>query len=371
MMGGDGPNSYAQNSEYQKQLLVSAEDLIHDLIHEHLDTENPTFNNSNSTIRIADFGCSVGPNAFFAVDNIISAVEDKYKSNQNHPEFQVFFNDLIDNDFNTLFRNLPTSRKYFASGSPGSFYGRLFPKATLHFAHCSTALHWLSRIPVEVTEKNSIAWNKGRVHYSGAGKEVKEAYSSQYKEDFETFLSARADELVDGGLMVLVILGFPDGALLCESSIGLTFDMLGSCFQEMAKMGKISEEKVDSFNLPFYYPSPSELKAMIEANGLFNIVRIAKLASPMRAKPDPQILTSHLKAVIGVLVEEHFGNGMMIEELFRLQFEKMVESPVLFDGKLWKEANYFVFLKRNARSGSPQQKFQKSKRKTKSSHIMR
>ncbi|KAK6151034.1 hypothetical protein DH2020_015966 [Rehmannia glutinosa] len=288
MMGGDGPNSYAQNSEYQKQLLVSAEDLIHDLIHEHLDTENPTFNNSNSTIRIADFGCS--------------------------------------------------------------FYGRLFPKATLHFAHCSTALHWLSRIPVEVTEKNSIAWNKGRVHYSGAGKEVKEAYSSQYKEDFETFLSARADELVDGGLMVLVILGFPDGALLCESSIGLTFDMLGSCFQEMAKMGKISEEKVDSFNLPFYYPSPSELKAMIEANGLFNIVRIAKLASPMRAKPDPQILTSHLKAVIGVLVEEHFGNGMMIEELFRLQFEKMVESPVLFDGKLWKEANYFVFLKRNARS---------------------
>ncbi|KAI3451802.1 hypothetical protein Pfo_008467 [Paulownia fortunei] len=350
MIGGDGPNSYAHNSGYQKQLLVSSEDLMHELIDEHLDTEKPPFDPPNA-FRIADFGCSVGPNTFFAVENIIAAIENKYRSNQKNPdqipEFHVFFNDLLDNDFNTLFRNLPTSRKYFVAGAPGSFHARLFPKATLHFAHCSTALHWLSRIPEEVTEWSSIAWNKGRIHYSGAGKEVKEAYSAQYKEDMEAFLTARANELVPGGLMVLVILGFPDGVLLSESSIGVAFDILGSCFQDLAKMGKISEEKVDSFNLPFYYPSPSELKALIEANGLFYIERIAKLASPMRRKPDPQVLTSHLRAVIGVLVEEHFGNGI-IEELFRLHLEKLVESPILVHEKYWKETNYFVFLKRKA-----------------------
>lgn len=105
---------------------------------------------------------------------------------------------------------------------------------------------------------------------------------------------------------------------------------------------------MDSFNLPFYYPSPSELKALIEANGLFYIEKIAELAAPMRRKPDPQILTSHLRAVVGVLVEEHFGNIGIVEELFRLHLEKLMESPILVDDKYWKETNYFVFLKRKA-----------------------
>lgn len=111
--------------------------------------------------------------------------------------------------------------------------------------------------------------------------------------------------------------------------------------------GKIDEEKVDSFNLPFYYPCPSELKALIEGNGLFDIVRIAKLGSPMRVNPDVGILTSHLRAVTGVLIEEHFGNGVIdMDELFRLQLEKHGKSPILTDPKYWKEMTYLVFLKR-------------------------
>ncbi|KAL3844913.1 hypothetical protein ACJIZ3_002316 [Penstemon smallii] len=347
MIGGHGPNSYSLNSEYQKQLLVSAEDLIKELTHEHLNIdENPSLITHNNTFRIADFGCSIGPNTFFAVENIISAIENK--SNQNNsdiPEFQVFFNDLIDNDCNTLFRNIPKSRQYFVAAVPGSFYGQLFPKATLHFAHCSTALHWLSKIPKKVTETSSISWNKGRIHYSGAANEVKKAYSDQYEEDMDVFLSARGKELVNGGLMVLVVLCFPDGVLSSDSSIGVAFDIFGSCLKDMVKIGKISEEKMDSFNLPFYYPWPSEMKALIEANGLFHIEKIAKLASPMRSKPDAQVLTYHLRAVIGGLIEQHFGNGV-VEELFTNHLEKLSRSPILVDDKYWKETNYFIYLKR-------------------------
>ncbi|KAG8384129.1 hypothetical protein BUALT_Bualt04G0086200 [Buddleja alternifolia] len=350
MIGGDGPNSYAQNSEYQKQLLVSAEELIHELIDKHLDLENPPFDPQN-TFKIADFGCSIGPNAFFAIENIIAAIVNKYKSNQNKnpnhpiPEFQIFFNDLVDNDFNTLFTNLPTARKYFVAGVPGSFHGRLFPKSTLHFAHCSTALHWLSRVPEAVAKRGSTAWNKGKIHYSGAGEEVKEAYAGQYREDMEVFLNARGEELVDGGLMVLVLIGFRDGVLCSDSSIGGVFDILISCLQDVANMGKISEEKVDSFNLPFYYPSPSELKGLIEANGLFNIERMAELGAPMRRNPDAQVLTSHLRAVIEGLIEEQFGDGI-VEELFTIYLERFAKSPALLDDRCWKETNYFVFLKR-------------------------
>ena len=155
------------------------------------------------------------------------------------PEFHVFFNDHVNNDFNTLFRNLPATGRYFAAGVPGSFYGRLLPSSTLHFAHCSTALHWLSKIPVEVTDKNSPAWNKGRIHYTGAAREVEDAYSTQFGKDFDLFLRARAQELVPGGLMMIVAVAFPDDIKICESSLGENFNILGSCFLDLTKMVKV------------------------------------------------------------------------------------------------------------------------------------
>ena len=88
------------------------------------------------------------------------------------PEFQVFFNDHTSNDFNTLFTSLPPERPYFATGVPGSFHGRLFPNSSLDFVHSSYALQILSKVPKELLNKNSAAWNKGRVHYASAPDEV-------------------------------------------------------------------------------------------------------------------------------------------------------------------------------------------------------
>ncbi|GER35612.1 S-adenosyl-L-methionine-dependentmethyltransferases superfamily protein [Striga asiatica] len=339
MMGGDGPHSYAQNSDYQRQLVMTSEGLIREVITEHMDTS------SFHTIRIADLGSSVGPNAFLAAQNIISAIKAKCESTKKRvPEFHVFFNDLPSNDFNTLFRNLPRDRGYFACGSPGTFHRRLLPRKTVHLAHCSTALHWLSRVPDGVGEK-------GSVHYSGAGNEVKRAYREQYEVDMRAFLNSRAEELVPGGIMLLLVLGFPDGEVLSESGIGVAFQILGSCLRHMVKMGKLSEDKVDSFNLPFYYPSLSELKTLIEANGLFHIERMTNLGGAMRCKPDPKALTWHLRVVIGGLIEKHFGisgSGIVMDELFRLYFQKLLRSPILVDEKYYKETNYFLFLKRKA-----------------------
>ncbi|KAA8547760.1 hypothetical protein F0562_004189 [Nyssa sinensis] len=346
----DDPYSYTQNSEYQKELVDTAKDMVNKLIHEKLDIEDSSVNFPN-TFRIADLGCSVGLNTFFAVQNIIEAIELKFKSKQQNPqipEFHVFFNDLTSNDFNTLFRNLPpsTSRGYFAAGVPGSFHGRLFPDVSLHFVHCSSSLHWLSRVPEEVTNRDSIAWNKGRIHYTGPEKEVREAYSVQFRKDMEVFLTARALELVGGGLMVLIVSGVQDGVLPSETSIGMGFDVLGSCLEDMAKMGRVSQEKVDSFNLPFYYSSPKELKALIETNGYFDIVKLEKMATPMRHEiPNLQICTMHLRAIIRGLIEEHFGDEI-IEELFDRHIKKLANSTFIFSKESRKEANFLVFLKR-------------------------
>ncbi|KAL3568370.1 hypothetical protein D5086_031021 [Populus alba] len=242
-------------------------------IKETLAFKSPCSDSSNiCTFRIADFGCSAGPNTFLAMEKIIEAVEQKYHAQfQNSPplELQVFFNDVTTNDFNTLFKTLPLYQKYFAAGVPGTFYGRLFPKSTLHLACSSYSLHWLSKVPEEVVDKKSPAWNKGSIQCSGTAEEVAKAYSAQFKTDMDNFLNARAQEIIGGGLMVIIIPGLPDGILMSQTGAGIFNDFFGSCLIDMAKLGVISEEKVDSFNLPLYYSSAKELEEIIKNNGHF------------------------------------------------------------------------------------------------------
>ncbi|PRQ37296.1 putative loganate O-methyltransferase [Rosa chinensis] len=158
MKGGDGPDSYAKNSTYQRKAMESVKELVTKGIAEQLDIDLLLPSNS---FHIADLGCSVGPNTFSSVENILEAVQLKFQSQglMNHqiPEFQVFFNDHTPNDFNLLFKSLPSNRQYYAAGVPGSFYGRLFPSASIHLFHSSFALQWLSKVPKDVEDKNSPA----------------------------------------------------------------------------------------------------------------------------------------------------------------------------------------------------------------------
>ena len=118
---------------------------IDDVIAEKLDVKKNS-STSESTFRLADLGCSVGPNTFLTMQNIIDVVQQKYQSQglaSHMPEFQVFFNDHASNDFNTLFASLPPRRSYFATGVPVSFHDQLLPESFLHFVHSSYALQWL------------------------------------------------------------------------------------------------------------------------------------------------------------------------------------------------------------------------------------
>ncbi|KAI4297575.1 hypothetical protein L6164_037460 [Bauhinia variegata] len=61
--------------------------------------------------------------------------------------------------------------------------------------------------PEELQDKDSPAWNKGRIHYTNAPKEVVEAYATQFAEDARNFLGARAKELAPGGMLVRIMQG--------------------------------------------------------------------------------------------------------------------------------------------------------------------
>ncbi|XP_065618710.1 loganic acid O-methyltransferase-like, partial [Quercus suber] len=223
--GGEGPYSYSQNSNYQRGVVEAAKEKINEAIANHFDIQ--TFFGSKNPVCIVDLGCSTGANTFITVQTIVEAIKLKYKSkgvNAQIPDFLVFFNDNVSNDFNTLFKSLPPNRQYFAAGVPGSFHGCLFPKGSLHLIHSSCALNWLSKIPIEITDESSPAWNKGRIHYTNATKEVVEAYETQFAKDMESFLFSRAQELVVGGLLVLFVPAVPDVMSNSDTFTGTELD---------------------------------------------------------------------------------------------------------------------------------------------------
>ncbi|KAJ6861388.1 hypothetical protein NC651_037468 [Populus alba x Populus x berolinensis] len=343
---------FSGETHQHRGVLDVADELMNEGIKETIDFKSPCFDSSNvCTFRIADFGCSAGPNTFLAMEKIIEAVEQKYHAQfQNSPalEFQVFFNDVTGNDFNTLFKTLPSYRKYFAAGVPGTFYGRLFPKSTLHLAYSSYSLHWLSKVPEEVGDTKSPAWNKGSIQCSGTAKEVVNAYSAQFKNDMDSFLNARAQEIIGGGLMVIIIPGLPDGILMAQTGAGIFNDFFGSCLVDMAKLGVISEEKVDSFNLPLYYSSAKELEEIIKNNGHFCIERMNMLNHPMtKRKLDVQFAISQFRAVFQGLLEEHFGRND-VDKIFEYFAKKFAENyDSVFNGATHQHVDHFILLKRN------------------------
>lgn len=141
----------------------------------------------------------------------------------------------VTNDFNTLFQSLPVERDYFAAGVAGSFHHRLFPRASVHFVYSSYAVHWLSRVPEELQDERSPTWNKGHIHYLGAAETVAAAYAAQFAKDMGDFLRARAEEVVEGGIMVIITSGNADGISASHLPSALLYNLLASTLIDMSK----------------------------------------------------------------------------------------------------------------------------------------
>ncbi|PIA25487.1 hypothetical protein AQUCO_11300007v1 [Aquilegia coerulea] len=320
-MNAEGSYSYNNNSSIQRYGLNRSKAIIDQAIAEKLDIKR--LSTANCPFTIADLGCATGPNTFVAVKNIVAAIELKYKQ---RPEFRVYFNDHVTNDFNTLFRSIPPKKQYFMSGAPGSFHGRLFPKASLHFVHCSFSLHWLSMAPNELLDQNTPAWNKGRITYGNAPYEVVKAYSNQFAKDMTTFLNARAEEVVSEGLMVLLLSYTADEIRSPLHGFVGIMDLMGSCLIDMSKLGLLSESQIDSFNLPIYLTTIKEVKELIEHNGHFSIENIEPLIRTV--VPDAEILVTHLRAAMEGVFKEHFGSDIR-DEFFKRLIKKVAASSIL------------------------------------------
>ncbi|XLR56206.1 hypothetical protein S83_006878 [Arachis hypogaea] len=346
MNHGTGDNSYANNSIIQKKVMREAKGIVEESI-KRLYTIIPIH-----CFKVADLGCSSGPNALQLVSNVMDIV-DTTTSNLNlkPPVFQFFLNDLYGNDFNSIFKSLPKFLESleekkghklgpcFINATPGTFYRRLFPNDSLHFVHSSFSLHWLSQAPKKVV-------NKENIHLTSTSPPgMHKAYLEQFQKDFKVFLKLRSQEVVAGGGMVLTLFGRDK-----TRDIRTVWTIIGTILNDMVLENLIEATKLESFNLPLYDPTIEEARKVIEKEGSFSLQRLEavimgwdaninegvdennKLDLNMRS----QFITKQHRAALEPLLKAQFGENVM-DKLFlrfktkvvQLMEEKNLEFPTL------------------------------------------
>ncbi|CAE5963165.1 unnamed protein product [Arabidopsis arenosa] len=279
MIGGEGPESYNQ------QLLEVAKEKMTEAI-----SVNLSLDLISNRFSIADFGCASGTNTFVSVQNIIDAVEEKYRRETgqkpaNNIEFQVLFNDFSVNDFNTLFQTLPQGRRYYSAGVPGSFFARVLPKESFHIGVMSYTFHLTSKlkIPKGIMDRDSPLWSKD-MQCTGFNQAVKKSYLDQYSIDTNNLLDARAEELVPWGLMLLLRSCLRDGVKMSETPKGKVMDLIGESLKQ------------------------SEIRQIIEENEKLTIKAFEDIIHSKNDFPlDPKILAVSYKAFSGAFISAHFG----------------------------------------------------------------
>ncbi|XP_047061596.1 probable methyltransferase TCM_000336 [Lolium rigidum] len=339
MKEGLDENSYAQNSSLQKRGMDTLKSLIVNSATDVYISQMP------ERFTVADLGCSSGPNALCLVEDIVGSIgKISCRSSQPPPEFSVLLNDLPTNDFNTIFFSLPefTDRlksaaksdewgrpMVFLSGVPGSFYGRLFPRTSVHFICSCSSLHWLSQVPHGLFDETNMPINKGKMYISSTSPDaVSVAYRRQFQRDFSLFLKSRAAEVFPGGRMVLAMLGRQTGECVDKRTTFL-WELLSESFAALVSQGLVEQDKVDAYNVPFYAPSLEEIEVEVRLEGSFSLDYVQtyeiNLSSSGDAKEDGRTVSMAIRAIQESMLSHHFGPHI-VDALFHKYTELVTES---------------------------------------------
>ncbi|CAN6358839.1 unnamed protein product [Urochloa humidicola] len=323
---GEGKASYANNSDFQRSIASVTRKARRDMaaaLYRALGRP--------ASLAIADLGCATGPNALLMVSDAVEAVLAESSKGGGGaappPQLHVFLNDLPANDFNAVFRLLPSSPLAAAgclvSAWPGSFYGRLFPDSSLDYVVSSSSLHFLSKAPSMEPEH----LNRGRVYVSAASPEaVLDAYRAQFDVDFLAFLGHRAAETRPGGLLLLTFVARRAARPAAHDCY--LWDLLADALMGMAAAGFVDEGQVHAFNAPYYAPCPDDLARAVAKEGSF-VVRTMRLFDTTRRGPSRQGVlpedggddelprwlagetAATIRAVVEPMLREHFGWAAM------------------------------------------------------------
>ncbi|GMP23332.1 hypothetical protein CsSME_00000965 [Camellia sinensis var. sinensis] len=288
MNRGEGENSYAQNSSFTQKVASMTMPVLENAVETLFSKDFHLL----QALNVVDLGCATSPNTFTVISTIKRMMEKKCRElNCQTLELQVYLNDLPGNDFNTLFKGLLSKVvvgnkceevSCYVMGVPGSFHGRLFPRNSLRLVHSCYSAHWLSQAPKGLTSREGLALNRRKIYIS------------------------KTSPLV----------------------------------------GLIDEDKLDTFNVPSYFPSLEEVKDIVERDGSFTIDHMVgfELDTPQMQENDKWVrvekLAKAVRAFTEPIISNQFGHEIM-DKLYD-KFTYIVVSDL--EGKIPKTTSIVLVL---------------------------
>jgi gibberellin A4 carboxyl methyltransferase len=276
LSGMKGGGYYDQHSSLQRATHAAVADWLDRAI-AAMPLPDPT-----SPIRAVDYGCSEGRNSISAMGQVVAAL----RLRRPEQPISAIHNDLPSNNFNALFANLhnPAESNYlqdagrrrphtFSLAVAGSFYEPVMPPRTVHAAMSFLAIQWLDRLP-DVPVPEFIGGYRG-------SPAAQAAFDAQADRDLTRFLAHRADELVAGAPLLIVIPG-RDGSHVCVDGC---YDVFNDACLDLVAAGRLPRERLEGFVFPVHFRSLAQLCAPVDRPGsplagLYSVARAETLDLP-------------------------------------------------------------------------------------------
>ena len=200
---------------------------------------------------VADFGAAGGRNE---LEPMAVAVQGLRAGGVSGP-IVVVHTDIPTNDFTTLFETIEKPDTYlaepdvYAFAAGRSFYERIFPAEAITLGWSAIAVHWLSRVPVPISD---------HVYCSFAIGAARDALAAQSAADWDNFLTARAVELRAGAQLVVV-----GGAATDDGASGAEALMtaLDDALRDAVAAGALTADEYAGMTVPTWNRTMAEFTA--------------------------------------------------------------------------------------------------------------
>jgi hypothetical protein len=310
-----GAGYYSANTVGAKTVIDAAADLVLEAL-ESMDLAGA------GPFAIADYGAADGGTS---IDTIRKAVARVRAAAPERP-ITITYTDLPHNDFSALFQLLhgilPSHRDNPLGAQPGvftyasgtSFYRQIFPAETISLGFSATAMHWLSKLPIQIAD---------HTHAVGASPSEKETIRAAALADWETILLHRARELAPGGKLVM--------ANFCENEQGYYLGHTGGInmhdnfakhWRKLWRDGAITEAEYrranlvqfyktkDEFAAPFADPNSPVSRAGLVLDTVFTRVTGCPYAAEFRRHGDPAVFAKNYIPTLRSWTESTFASAL-------------------------------------------------------------
>ncbi|MUL65219.1 SAM-dependent methyltransferase [Mycobacterium sp. CBMA 234] len=222
-------------------------------------------------VVIAEYGCGNAHNGLLPIGAGIVGLRKRTRPEQ---PIAVTHTDIPDNDFSAMFRTLRddpfsylrTDRATFASAVGRSYLSQVLPSESVHLGWSAWAIHWLSRMPTDVTDHIQASYS--------ADARVRAACARQAAHDWHEFIAFRGRELSPGGRLVLMTLGQHDDG---RPGLEPLFDGIMQALSDLRTQRLITDDELRRMHLPIVGRSEADFRSPFAPSGRFERLEITHL----------------------------------------------------------------------------------------------